>query len=166
MLKILFDTNIILDYFGMSTSAQDCDMAARLVTEILLRTDSFLTTSTSLKDFDYLFRLNMKRIARCEKGELLQEDADAISGIAFNILESIQEICNVVSEGSADVVLAHKLLKQHPDFEDCLLAAVAMRIQANCIVTRDERFIKHCPVSCLTPKDALALITSGFYDDV
>ena len=63
----------------------------------------------------------------------------------------------------ADYSDAYRALKQkaiHSDYEDDLVIACAMRLDARMLVTNDEAFIKHSPVPTLSARDALEVLTA------
>ena len=162
MVRLLFDTNAVLDYFGVSTTEENRKAALDLVKEILSQEGTFLVTPTTLKDFRYLFEISMKRVIRNEEGSLSQKDALVVQRVADAALERLMDICSIASEDLASCEMARVLCKQHADYEDNLIAAVAMRANA-VIVTRDQAFARHCPVMCVTPKQALSYLQSGVW---
>ena len=161
MPKIVFDTNVLLDYFGVACAARDHDAAVELVSELAKRSVPFVVTPTILKDFNYLFSAALKRDIRQHEGEVSDKDARAIQAMAEAALESILDIGTIASEGLSTCEMARSLCKNHSDYEDNLVAAVALRIGADCIVTRDKAFAKHSPVLCVSAGEALDFVRTG-----
>lgn len=163
MIKVIFDTNILLDYFGVCRAEKDRAAAVDLVTELAKRATPFLVTPHTMNDFHYLLQMMLKRAIREEYGEVTEKDAVAVRTLAEAALEQILDVGTIASEDLATCEMARVLYKQHADYEDNLIAAVALRIDATCIVTRDARFASHCPVMCCTPAEALSYIQTGVW---
>lgn len=68
------------------------------------------------------------------------------------------DIALVPNLGYAEGREALLLQNVHGDFEDNLVVAAALHMGADCLVTSDGRLMKHAPIACLTPQDALALL--------
>lgn len=163
MLKMLFDTNVILDYFGCMTTEQDQKTAVTLVQRLERRGTPFLITPTILKDFQYLFASKTKQEFRSETGRLTNSNAASVIVTTHAVIETLMELCCIASEDAATCETARLLCKTHFDYENNLIAAVALRIDATCIVTRDKAFAKHCPVACHTPEQALSYLEAGVW---
>ena len=163
MLKIVFDTNVLLDYFGVACTERDHAAAVDLVSELVKRSVPFVVTPTILKDFNYLFSAALKRDIREHEGEVTERDARAIQAMAEAALESVLDVGTIASEDLATCEMARSLCKSHNDYEDNLVAAVALRIGAHCIVTRDVAFGKHSPVLCVTAGEALDFVRAGVW---
>lgn len=161
MIKVLLDTNVLLDYCGATAREDQIQDATQLISLLCEKGDGFIATPTILKDVHYLSQVSLKRRIKAEKGTLSPEDTQFVSKCSYALLDTLRELCVVVSESVVDCEIARSLCKQHNDYEDNLIAAVALRCGVDFIVTRDEKFMKHCPVACLTPKDMLAYLESG-----
>ena len=160
MLKVVLDTNVLLDLFGASSEA-DALQAKALVAELARHSETPICTPAILKDFAYLYPLRLKSVIRAEKGSFDESDAACVAQCASAAVASLMELCAVASEGMVDCEMARLMCKQHADFEDNVIAAVARRIDADYIVTRDERFMRHCPIACLSPADMVAHLQAG-----
>jgi predicted nucleic acid-binding protein len=77
--------------------------------------------------------------------------------MARSALEFLLNQYSVVDVTHADCVNALKL--SNDDFEDALLSVCAKRVNADCIVTRDEGFLKaESPVRTVSPAVLLSEI--------
>ena len=161
MLKIFLDTNILLDYFGIGCTPENQSAAVSLVKALWEKDQGFLMTPACLKDFQYLLGVQLKKAIKVEKGQVDPADAAAVAQVVRGALEHLMEVGTVASESMADCEMARALLSAHSDYEDNIIAAVALRSQAHCIVSRDKRFAAHCPVACLSPEEALVGIRAG-----
>ena len=163
MIKFVFDTNILLDYMGCSASQEDQDNAVALISALAKQHVPFLVTPTTLKDFSYILGSQIKKQIREEKGSVSAQDAAVVQRYLEGTLESVIEFGTVASESLAHCEMARTLCKQHTDYEDNLIAAVALSADATAIVTRDKAFAKHCPVKCCTPAEALEYLELGIW---
>ena len=128
-MKILIDTNIIIDYLADRTPFAD---DAERVLELCGSGDieGFLTAST-VTDIYYVIR------KVCGREKTLE---------AIRTLCSILDIANV---GKADILGAMEL--DITDYEDALTAQCAKRIKADCIVTRNSTDFMNSPVPAKEP---------------
>lgn len=163
MRRIILDTNVLLDYFGVCCSDADHGIALELIAEIMRRSDGFLVTPTTLKDFEYLLSAQLKREVRDQKGSVSAHDAAAIFAVSQSALETLADLSCVISLGEADCAMARVLCNTHADYEDNLIVAAALRLEDACIVTRDRKLLAHCPVACMNPSDCLAGMRAGIF---
>lgn len=131
-MKVLFDTNVILDiwkkddFFFDSFASYDICMLRKWETYI---------TASSIPDLEYLL------VAR---GVLSRSEVRAVMG---NLLEMF-EIADV---SKCDCVLAYE--SDMPDLEDGIIAFAAMRNKIDVIMTRNERDYKLSPIPAITPQE-------------
>lgn len=119
------------------------------------RDKTVFVAAVSLKDLFYV----AKQQARADHGGgLLPGDAAAATRIAWGCVERMLDIALVPNLGYAEGREALLLQNVHGDFEDNLVVAAALHMGADCLVTSDGRLMKHAPIACLTPQDALALL--------
>lgn len=163
-MMLVFDVNALLDYYGITDYPEDQKAATELITALSSQETAFIITPTVLKDFRYLFSTLSKRRIRAEKGTVTESEAAAVKITEKAAADHLMDIATIASENLSTCEMARTLYNQHPDYEDCLIAAVALRIGADCIVTRDKAFAKHCPVACYTPAEALPYVESGVWD--
>lgn len=128
-MRILIDTNVIIDYLVDRTPFAD---HAERVLELCRsgEVNGFLTAS-AVTDIYYVVR----KAAGREK-----------------TLEAIQTLCSVLdiaAVGKSDVLGAMEL--DMADYEDALAAQCAGRIKADCIVTRNTADFMNSPVPAKEP---------------
>lgn len=133
-MKILIDTNVIIDYLVDRTPFAD---HAEQVLELCTsgKVEGFLTAST-VTDIYYVVRKAVGRVKTLE---------------AIRTLCSVLDIADV---GKADVLGAMEL--DMTDYEDALVAQCASRIKADCIVTRNISDFTASPVPVKEPAAFLA----------
>lgn len=132
-MKVLFDTNVWLDtilgrkpYATMSNAS----IAACINDEV-----DVCVAATSLKDIFYLVR------------------KEAGIDHAYQAIEATLQIANVFA---ADQLTCNKALwLERPDYEDGLIAAMAVTENAYCIVSRDEAAFKDLDVPKYSPEEFL-----------
>lgn len=156
----LLDTNVWLDYYLGFRGGHE--RARRLVEVVVGHNDTLAYCMTSLKDVFYIVASAFKGIARRESGGDLSEGAAAAAvATAWACVDNMQEIGCAVPLDLSDAWIAGKQRPVHADFEDDLIIAAAMRARADCLVTNDERLLRHCPVAALDVADALSLVEAG-----
>ena len=74
---------------------------------------------------------------------------------AWAVVEHILEVAEVVGSDYMDALLATKHRSIHDDYEDDLVIAAAMRMNADLLVTSDQALIRHAPIAALTPQDSI-----------
>lgn len=132
-MKVLIDTNIILDIFNMRQPHLDSSVAALTLCEEK-KIGSIIASQTT--DIFYLL---------CRDGKTNREAKKILTGLADNF--SIQSII------AADV--ENVLASEMPDYEDALLAICAKRHKMDYIITRNEKDFKFSPVPALSPEKFL-----------
>ena len=136
-MKVVFDTNIILDaLIAGRPCARD---AQRLIMEAAKENLTGLITANSAADIYY--------IARKYLG-----DADTRQA-----LRNLLTVFEVASVGKDECFGALELPMR--DIEDALLTDCAVNIKADYIVSRDAEFIAaQTPIPVITPEDAMKLL--------
>lgn len=154
---VLLDTNVLIDYaLGREPQGGAC---TELLGELIRRDKTVFVAAVSLKDLFYVVENYIKRQARADHGgALLPGDAAAATRIAWGCVERMLDIAMVPNLGYAECREACMLRGVHGDFEDDLVVAAALHMGADCLITSDERLMRHAPVACLTPQDALTLL--------
>lgn len=99
-----------------------------------------------------------KRWVRQDKGSLSDVYAKAIASHAWDFIESMQEQATAIGSATADLWLASKLRDEHAEIEDNLIVAACMRIEADYLVTNDEKLLRHAPVAAVTPQQMVRLL--------
>lgn len=156
MRSVLFDTNVLLDYF--LARGESGETSKRLIGTLWDGDYRMLVTSGTLKDLFYLVAAAIKRGARNKAGVLTEEDAKTASFIAWSCVRQATELMTVTETGWGECLRAITLRNFHDDFEDNLLIASAERAHIDYVVTRDRQLIERAPLACLSPEDMLRLV--------
>ncbi|MBS3976427.1 MAG: PIN domain-containing protein [Syntrophomonadaceae bacterium] len=133
-MKILIDTNVIIDYIADRTPF--ADHAEQLLELCESGKVTGLVTANAITDIYYVVR----KVAGKEK-----------------TLEAIRTLCSILDitdVGKVDILNAMEL--EMPDYEDALAAQCAKRIKANCIITRNISDYVNSPVPAKEPADFLS----------
>lgn len=134
MMKVMIDTNVIIDY--LADRAPFADDAEKILDLCEQEEMTGVLTASAVTDIYYI----MRKIAGREK--TLE---------SLKLLFSVFEIANV---GKSDLLRAME--SPVSDFEDALCAMCAKRIKAGCIITRDVGDFQSSPILPMTPQDFLA----------
>ena len=73
----------------------------------------------------------------------------------------MQQWATPIGSSTAELWLASKLRDEHSGFEDNLIVAACRRIDADYLVTHDERLMRHAPVATATPGCLAKLLEAG-----
>ena len=161
--SLLLDTNVWLDYYLATRPGHQT--ARRLIERACACDVELLYTVGGSKDLYYLVALYFKRTARAAgatgSDELSPEHAQAAAQTAWACVNHLDEIATAVGCDQSDVWTAHKQRPIHPDYEDDLVIAAALRVPGTCLVTSDVQLIAHAPVAALTPADALTYLENS-----
>lgn len=133
-MKVLLDTNVIMDALQ---ERQPFDIEAK---EILLRAQNgeFMCHFTANAAADIFYLYNRARDLKSARQVL-------------NFLLATYQIVSVTHE---DCISAMSLPIE--DFEDALVSVCAKKVEADYIISRDEKFLRdESPVQVITPKDYL-----------
>ncbi|WEV47338.1 PIN domain-containing protein [Bifidobacterium sp. ESL0690] len=155
--NIVFDTNILIDIV-MHRSLRE-SAALKLMDVCANQTLNPMCVALSLKDVDYIVKVNTKRdfkdaMAGVEQATVQQ----LVAQVGWNSVESIMEVCEVVAVDGQVCKNALKLRSAHPDYEDDLIIAASRQANADMVVTGDQDLIKHFPDLCVSVEDALKQI--------
>ena len=139
MMKVVFDTNIVID--ALKPNA-DFEMDAKHVFQlILLEKITPFICANSLTDIFYI----LKKIRGMEK--------------AKNIIANLIKTFNVIPLTEKDCANALELPMK--DFEDAIIAVCAQRYNADIIISRDIEFLRAgTAVDIITPKQLLKKLES------
>jgi len=135
-MKILIDTNIIIDY--LADRAPFASSSEKIIELCFDKYTEGALTASAVTDIYYIMRKVFGRENALRKIRLLLETF------------------SVVSVGKNEVLKAMDL--DMPDYEDALVAVCADRINADYIVTRNIKDFKNSSVKAILPKDLLQLI--------
>jgi len=137
-MTVILDTNVIMDALQ---ERQPFDVEAK---EILLRAQNAeftcYFTANAATDIFYIYsRARDLRSAR-------------------QVLDFLLATYKIVSVTHEDCVNAMAIPIE--DFEDALVSVCAKKVEADFIISRDEKFLKHnSPVKVIEPKDFLKMLT-------
>ncbi|MDR3120233.1 MAG: PIN domain-containing protein [Clostridiales bacterium] len=138
-MKAMIDTNVVIDYLDdRAPYADDAEIIFDLCGQGKM---TGVLSASAITDIYYVMR---KIIGREKTLESLK------------LLFSVFEIADV---GKRD--LQRAMESDVTDFEDALVAVCAIRIKAECIVTRNVGDFKNAPILSLSPRDFL----SRFFPD-
>jgi len=136
--KVLFDTNVVLDV--LLNRQPFADDAALLMSQVERSEISGLLCATTVTTIHYL----------------IAKALDADSAIKhIRLLLSLFEIAPVNR-----VVLENALERGFTDYEDAVIAEAASHAGADYIITRNIRDFKNCPVPAYTPPGFIQVIDS------
>lgn len=135
MSRLLLDTNFLLDFVDETRS--DSAAAATLFGMMARGEHQGVVAASSLKDVYYLMR----------KRGSDQEARDWIRVFirAFDVEELDAEVCSMALESD------------EPDFEDGCIRAIAERMQADFIITRDRKAFARSWVKSYAPREFVEL---------
>jgi len=136
---ILLDTNILLDF--LQHREPNCAFADRIIKLCATRAVSGFMAAHSISNVFYILRKDYS-----------VEDRKTL----------LLNLCNIVDIVSIDrqKIVTSLLDKKFSDFEDCLQAECAMRVNADYIITRNIADFTNSPVPSILPGDFLKIIDS------
>lgn len=155
--RLLLDTNVWLDYFLDRSDMHDA--ARDLVIRALGRNVQLLAAISTVKDCYFLIAAELKRMERESSGAVSQAAAEAIREVSWSCITSMRKIAFIVPSDETDMIEAMMMRPLHPDFEDNLVVAAAMRAQADYLVTSDKQLLGRNLGYCLSVRDALAFVS-------
>lgn len=153
---IVVDTDVWLDLYLPNRAGRDD--ARRFVERAIACGASLLYTVQTANDVFARVSINAKRWVREGKGEIDENYARAIKGLAWDCVASMRELGTAVGADDSDLWLAQKYRELHDDFEDDLILAACTRVSADYLVTNDAKLLRHAPVAALTPADVCVLL--------
>ena len=134
MMKVLIDTNVILDLIGKRTPFHIA--ASRLIVLSAERKVDCFITSNMVTDIYYI---------SCRHYANESEARD--------VIRKLIKILGVLDVGYKDCMKAFDLLL--PDYEDALLSVCAKRAKCDYIITRDIKHFENSSVTPISPDDFL-----------
>ena len=154
---VLVDTNVWLDYLlGFRQNHKPARDFVIGATELDI---PLVIAPHSLKDLFYIFQQQMKRAIRAEGAAVTEDAALAVQKAAWAALDTVMQLATVDPSDQMAAQIAAKQRAVHPDYEDNLLIACAMLIEARMLVTSDEQLLRHAPMTALSPEDALKALS-------
>ena len=132
-MKLLIDTNIIIDY--LADRAPFAAYAEKVIDLCATGEAEGMLTANSATDIYYIIR------------KVAGRDA------ALRHMKALFDVLGITDVGRGDILHAMEMDMQ--DFEDALAAVCAKRASADFIVTRDGKGFKDAPVPSISPTDLL-----------
>ena len=153
---IMVDTNVWVDLYVPGRPLRDVSLA---FFKAVQRDDVELVFTLDIARAVYrVVSHEAKRWVRQDKGSLSDAYAKAIAAHGWDFVESMQEQATAIGSATADLWLASKLRDEHAEIEDNLIVAACMRIEADYLVTNDEKLLRHAPVAAVTPQQMVRLL--------
>lgn len=147
-MKVLLDTNVILDYsLELREHHYDAFCLINLLSE---NNDNILVSANVVNDYFYLITTYVKKIYKL-KGK-------QANMLAWSFFDNIKEIVGFVGCDESDIFIAKKMRNKNDDLEDNLVVAAAIRADANYLVTNDKNLLKKQLVPTKTPKQIIELL--------
>lgn len=152
--RILLDTNCWLDYFLNRRNSGA--LIANLLDAIEAHGSIVVTATIIMKDTFYLIPASLKRMNPEQNA-----DMKALRQIAWECIRIMQRRTIALADSPSTSLEATALRKYHDDFEDNLIIALAQQNEVALLVSSDKDLLKHAPIACLAPEEALKLLKLG-----
>lgn len=162
-LVFAIDTNVLLDFYaGGRTNTPE---SKRLVDRCISNDVHMIVACHQLKDLFYGMQVSLKRELREVGGEVSEAGAVAIREAAWACVVNAATLYEMVGADLSDVWMAIRYKTIHPDFEDDLVIAAAVRGNATHLVTNDQQLLRNTAkatslVHAITSAEALALLAA------
>ncbi|MCL2757651.1 MAG: PIN domain-containing protein [Coriobacteriia bacterium] len=142
-MRVCLDTNVIIDILGKTQDLSDSYAAFDVS---LLRGFEVFVPVTSTTDIAYI--LPRRNLASKQEAKQLLADLMAVAGI----LDARQVDVECALESSMD------------DYEDALLASMALRNRIDLIITRNIRDFENSPVPAISPRRFVEIYKPSGYE--
>ena len=139
-MRVLVDTNVFLDYL-MQREPWTADSRKIFMLAAEQKGEFFMAAKTAV-DIHYLLKKSLHDEAEVRRA-----------------LEKLMKLFTPADTRGTDCLLA--LQSNLSDYEDAVLTETALRIRADCIVTRNIRDFAGSPVKTLTPQQLLEHMSAG-----
>ena len=153
---VVVDTNVWLDY--LLGRRANHESAQHFIVEARRRDLPLVIPSNSLKDVFFLFQQQLKAANRADGRQTPEAAAAAARKAAWAAVDFIMEMAAVGPSDQSDAWVASRYRDVHGDYEDNLVIACAMRLDACLLVTNDAELAMRAPVATMNTDDALAFI--------
>lgn len=153
---IVVDTNVWLDYLLGYRSNHPS--AKAFVVEARRRDLPLVIPAHSVKDVFFLIQQQLKAANRANGKQSAEVAALSARSAAWASVDLLMELAAVGPSDQSDAWIASRQRNVHDDYEDNLVVACAMRLDARLLVTNDKLLVKHAPVPALDAQHALQLI--------
>ena len=155
---IVVDTNVWLDY--LLGYRRKHTISKAFIVEASRQDLPLVIPSHSLKDLFFLFQQQLKEANRIDGKQNPEAAAHSARIAAWAAIDIVMEMAAVGPSDQGDAWIASRQRNLHDDYEDNLVIACAMRLDARLLVTNDRKLAKHAPVPVLDAEHALALIST------
>ena len=156
---VLLDANVLLDSY--LPGRPHSEASRRLIDACRLAGIDMTYSASSAQNVFYVVVSTLKRAVREEGREVSESDAHAISRIAWECVDNLEELGAPVGVDASDLWLGGKHHGLHADFEDDLIIASCLRARVDYLVTNDEALLKKAPVAAFTSEDMLSLLEAS-----
>lgn len=148
-MKLVFDTNILLDYYIPTRDTEDNTKS--LIDLTFENNLTCLVPSNIANDFFYIAIRELKE-------RKLIDDFKMGKKLAWAFFEHLSKLVSYIGCDESDIFVAEKMRNINDDLEDNLIAASVIRADANYLVTNDKSLLKKQLVPTKTPKQIIELI--------
>ena len=136
-MKVLFDTNVILDYL-IQREPFYSDSREVILLSAEKKLDGIIGAG-SIADIHYICRKEYQNVEK-----------------SLNLIIDLLKLVTLVDTKAYDINNAVAFTM--PDFEDAIIAATALRETAEYIITRNIKDFAQSPIPAITPSDLLKTI--------
>ena len=155
---IVVDTNVWLDY--LLGYRNNHAAAKAFIVEAQCQGLPLVIPAHSAKDVFFIFQQQLKELNRIDGKQTPEAAARSARIAAWAALDLIMDIAAIGPTDQSDAWIASKHRNVHDDYEDNLVTACAIRLDARLLVTNDRRFARHSSVPTLDAEHALELISA------
>ena len=156
---IVVDTNVWLDYFMGFRNLHDD--AKRFIVEACRQDIPLVVPAHALKDVFFLVQQQLKAENKRDGKLGPQAAAECARRTAWAVIDCIMDMAAVGPSDQSDAWIASKQRSLHSDYEDNLVVACGMRLDARLLVTNNQSLIRHSAIPALDAKHAYELIAAG-----
>ncbi|ADI00982.1 MAG TPA: PIN domain-containing protein [Syntrophothermus lipocalidus] len=139
-MRLLVDTNVVLDV--LMHRKEFFDASYEVLKLSALDKAEILITANTITDIYYIFQ-------RANKDHAKSKEA----------IVKLLKLVTIADVLASDIMNA--LSSKVTDFEDALVGAIAKRVKAAYIVTRNTKDFRDSPVPAIDPRDFLAQVNQG-----
>lgn len=154
--SLVLDTNVWLDYYLPFRAGHG--VAGKLLTFAATHNTNLLYAAHSVVDIFYIVEAQTKRAIATLGVQPSEESSRVAKAMAYDAIKNLGEIATAVGVDQSDMWLMQKYYRIHPDIEDDLIMAAAIRARADYLITNDKQLLQHAVVPVLTPEDFLRLV--------
>ncbi|NSW81657.1 MAG: PIN domain-containing protein [Syntrophothermus sp.] len=139
-MRLLIDTNVVLDV--LMHRKEFFDASYEVLKLSALNKAEILITANTITDIYYIFQRSNKDHAKSKEA-----------------IVKLLKLVSIADVLASDVMNA--LSSKITDFEDALVGAIAKRVKADYIVTRNTKDFHNSPVPAIDPQNFLVQVNRG-----